>query len=101
MLIYNTTFHVDDSVVNDYISYMKSFYIPEAQENGFLLFSCFARIQSQYEDSGVSFSLQFKVKNSDTLIYWQQNMGMELTGKLNGKFGNKVLSFSTVLEEID
>lgn len=101
MLIFNTTFHTEDDVREVYLDFMKQVYIPQAAESGFLFDPCFARIPLQHEQSGSSYSLQFKVKNSDTLNYWMSNQGALLQQTLNQKFGNKVVGFITVMEKIE
>lgn len=101
MIIFNTTFHVEDDVLNDYITFMKEVYILKASGSGFLHEPRFARIHSQHEESGSSYSLQFKVKNVDTLNHWFSTEGQALQEELTSRFGKKVLGFVTLLEEID
>jgi antibiotic biosynthesis monooxygenase (ABM) superfamily enzyme len=101
MIIFNTTFHVEDDILDDYIAFMKEIYILRAADSGFLHEPRFARIHSQHEESGSSYSLQFRVKNVDTLDHWLATGGQALQQELTARFGNKALGFVTVLEEID
>lgn len=101
MIIFNTTFHVEDEVKDDYISFMKEAYIIEAANSGFLHEPRFARVHAQHEESGTSYALQFKVKNVETLNHWLDTQGVTLHEKLTTRFGNKALGFVTLLEEID
>lgn len=100
MIIFNTTFHVEDKVCNDYIRFIKDVYIIKATNSGFLHEPRFARIHAQHEESGTSYSLQFKVKNVDTLNHWYAIEGEALQKELTSLFGNKALGFVTLLEEI-
>ena len=100
MIIFNTTFHVEDEVCNDYIRFIKDVYIIKAANSGFLHEPRFARIHAQHEESGTSYSLQFKVKNVDTLNHWYATEGEALQKELTSLFGNKALGFVTLLEEI-
>ncbi len=101
MIIFNTTFHVEDDVLNDYISFIKEIYITRAAGSGFLHEPRFARIHAQHEESGSSYSLQFRVKNVDTLNHWFSTEGQTLQEELALRFGNKALGFVTLLEEIE
>ncbi|NDV77641.1 DUF4286 family protein [Dysgonomonas sp. 511] len=101
MIIFNTTFHVEDDVCEQYLTFMKDIYIAEALTSGFLHEPRFARIHAQHEEGGISYSLQFKVKNVDTLNHWYATHGQALQDKLTGQFGNKALGFVTLLEEIE
>lgn len=100
MIIFNTTFHVEDEVCDDYIRFIKETYVIRAVNSGFLYEPRFARIHAQHEESGTSYSLQFKVKNVDTLNHWYATEGEALQKELTARFGNKVLGFVTLLEEI-
>ncbi|MBK5721587.1 DUF4286 family protein [Dysgonomonas sp. Marseille-P4677] len=101
MIIFNTTFHVEDDVCNNYLAFMKEIYIPKAANSGFLHEPRFAKIHAQHEQSGTSYSLQFKVKNVDTLNYWFEKEGESLQKELTSHFGNKALGFVTLMEEIN
>lgn len=101
MIIFNTTFHVEDDVCDKYIRFMKEYYIVKAANSGFLHEPRFARIHAQHEESGSSYSLQFKVKNLDTLNHWYAAEGEALQKEITTHFGNRALGFVTILEEID
>jgi len=101
MLIFNTTYHVDDDICDVYVDFMKNSYVPQATESGFLHSPCFTKIHPQHEQDGVSYSLQFKVKNIDTLNYWLGGGGKLLHQEFVNKFGNKAPGFITIMEEIE
>lgn len=101
MIIFNTTFHIEDDVHKEGILFLKNVYIPQSAESGFLFEPRLSRIYAQHEESGVSYSLQFKVKNIDTLNYWLSSEGEHLQSELLKRFGNRMLGFVTIMEEID
>lgn len=101
MIIFNTTYHVEDEIHYDYLDYIRETFIPKALESGFLYEARLARIVAQYDEPGTSYSLQFRVKNSDTLRHWLHESGDSLNKELTEKFGDKVLGFVTLLEEVD
>lgn len=101
MLIFNTTFHVEDEVKEKYLTFLKETYIPESINSGFLHQPRFASIHVQHELNGSSYSLQFCVKNIDTLNYWLSQGGQVLEEKMTQMFGQKVLRFVTLMDEIE
>lgn len=101
MIIFNTTFHVEDSARSNFVAYMKETYIPKAMNSGFLHEPRFAKIQGQYDQGGSSYSLQFKVKNVDTLNYWFEKEGLALQKDLTDHFGDAAIGFVTLMEEIE
>ena len=100
MIIFNTTFHVANEVSQAYVQFLKTSYIPQAVASGFLMQPCFSRVMQDNNVDGESYSIQFKVKNVDTLNYWMEQEGHLLNKVLVGKFGQSVVGFSTLLEEI-
>lgn len=101
MIIFNTTFHIEDDIHDACILFLKDIYIPRATGSGFLHLPRLARIHRQHEESGTSYSLQFCVKNVDTLNHWLSTDGQPLQKEMTDRFGNKALGFMTLLEEIE
>ncbi len=100
MIIFNTTFHIEDDIHSDCIAFLKDDYIPSAIQSGFLHQPRLAFIHRQYEEKGVSYSLQFHVKNVETLNHWLDTEGQTLQSEIVKRFGNKVMGFVTLMEEI-
>lgn len=101
MIVYNTTFHIDNGVLDEGIIFLKEVYLPRASASGFLQNPLLRRVLHDSEDEGVNLSVQFHVKNIDTLNFWLENEGKILHQELVAKFGRKIAGFSTLLEEID
>ena len=53
------------------------------------------------ENEGVSVALQFHVADEETLSAWFDETGHELHHQLLRRFGNAMMGFSTLLEELD
>lgn len=100
MIIFNTTFHVDDSVHDDYLGFIREIYIPRASESGFLRDGRLARILSQTGEPGTNYALQFRTKNGETLDLWMEQTGSRLGQELVKRFGSKVAGFVTLMEEV-
>jgi len=101
MIVYNTTFHIEKDILEESLVYLKEQYIPKAIASGFMQHPCLRRVMHTAEDEGISFSVQFHVKNVDTLNFWMQNEGSVIHKELVSRFGNKIVGFTTLLEEID
>ena len=79
MLIYNTTFQVDDAVHDNFLIWIKESYIPEVQKHGTLKAPRICRILS-HRDEGSSYSLQWELKKI---------------------FKDKVVGFPTLMEIVE
>ena len=101
MLIYNTTFHVEDELATDFLIYIKKMVVPQIVQCGLLMNPLLSKVLTEQEgQEGCCFALQFSVKNYDTFEYWFEKQGEALLQKLQTDFKNRVLFFSTFLDEI-
>ena len=99
-MIYNTTFHIDKSVTNEGLEYFKSVFIPDAVRSGVLSCPLLRRVIQEGEEDGISVSVQFEVKDIETLIEWEHAEGQLLQQRLVSTFGHKIAGFTTLLENI-
>lgn len=100
MVIINTTFHVDEEIMHDFIDYMKHIYIAGAATDENLIHAKLCRIHAQKVEEGISYSVQFTFNNLDDLDNWDKSRGLKLNEALIKRFQHKVAGFSTLLEEI-
>lgn len=101
MIVYNTTFHIDNEILDECLLYLKKEYMSKAIASGFLYQPCLRRVMQTVREEGSSYSVQFLVKNVDTLNFWLQSEGEAMHKALVNRFGNKVVGFTTLLEDID
>ncbi len=100
MLIFNTTLHVDDAIEVEFINFLKTFYVPQALQGTLLRQPTLSKIERQHEESGVSYALQFKTNDIDTLSKWVEETGEKLSLEMTKRFGTKVNGFVTLMEEV-
>ena len=62
MLIYNTTYHVEEGEDKNFLIWMQEHYLPEVEKNGTLYAPRIARILSHIEEgsTAILFSLRWK-----------------------------------------
>ena len=100
MLIYNTTFQVDDEVHDNFLIWIKECYIPEVQGHGTLKSPRICKILS-HRDEGHAYSLQWEVDNSGLLHCWHMEQGAKLNEELTRVFADKVIGFPTLMEVVE
>lgn len=100
MLIYNTTFQVDDDIRENFLIWIKEHFIPETERQGILQTPRLCKILSHREE-GESYSLQFEVESSGLLHRWHLEQGVKLNEELVSIFGTKVIGFPTLMEVIE
>ena len=65
MIVYNTTFNIENDILAECIEYLKKSYIPRAAASGFLRTPYLRRILQDETEDATSYSVQFHVKNPE------------------------------------
>lgn len=99
MLIYNTTYQVDDDINENFLIWIRECYIPEIEKNGILKNPRICRVLSHRED-GTSYTVQWEVESSSLLHRWHMEQGMKLNDEMMKIFKDKVVGFPTLMEVI-
>lgn len=100
MLIYNTTYHLEDEILNNFLIWIKESYIPEVKENGKLKNPRLTKILS-HRDTGSCYSLQWEVEDSAVLHSWHSIQGARLNEEMKQIFGEQAVGFPTLMEVIE
>lgn len=100
MLIYNTTFQVDDDIHDNFLIWLKENYIPEVSKQGTLQTPRLCKVLS-HRDEGSSYSLQWEVESSGLLHRWHMDQGVELNKEMLTIFQNKIVAFPTLMEVVE
>ena len=101
MLIFNTTFLVTDSLYESWIKWVKEDHIPFALESGMFSNPQLAKVYTQEDQDGTSYSLQFHVADLLALENWHIQYAKTFEQGFANKFGTEVVFFASVLEIIE
>ncbi|MBF0596004.1 DUF4286 family protein [Faecalibacter rhinopitheci] len=100
MILYNTTFVVEDSVHEDWLTWFKEENIQDYLNTKCFLGARFGKVTSHVEPGMKTYSIQFFVKDELTLDQFKNNFLVEIQQKLIQKFGTSVLGFSSEMEHL-
>lgn len=101
MLIFNTTFLVSDALHGKWMKWVKEEHIPFMLTSETFTQPQLAKVYSQEDQEGTSFSLQFLVSDLSELEKWHMDYAVAFEKIMLEKFGSEVLFFATILEIID
>jgi len=101
MLIFNTTYKVSGSITDSWLDWMRVIHIPFMLANKQFSHPQIAKIVGSEDEQGVSFSVQFRISDMQTLMNWHKLNATEFQNNFQQKFGNDVQFFSTVLEVVE
>ena len=102
MLIYNTTFHVDgERIVGHFITYMRDIYFPAVTARGYLKNPRFVHLLTNIGEGLTGYALMCDVEDIHDLKRWREEIGHTLESNLYDRFGQKVLTFSTTMKDVN
>ncbi len=98
-MIVNTTFHVEQSVEQEFIDWIRTGYIPEANEKGNLHTPLFMRIMTPME-GGTGYAVQLQARDKAEVERWLDEVQPRLLTEMAHKWGKKVMFFTTIMEKV-
>lgn len=101
MLIYNTTYTVPVADARNFVIWIKETFIPQTQSDETLSAPRLLRILSHHDEESECFSLQFRVESSAALHQWYVKQGQKLANEMQKLFDERIVGFSTLMEEIE
>ena len=102
MIIYNVTVNIEASHNESWLKYMKSEHIPDVMKTGcFIDFTLSRILSTQADETGMTYSIQYKSPNMETYTKYQEQFAPGLQKEHTSKFEGKFVAFRTLLEVID
>ncbi len=99
MILINTTFHVESDVEKEWVAWVHATYLALATAEGTALSPLFLKIMSQME-GGVGYAVQVQAGSQSDVDMWLGEMQPKLLSEMYGRWGDKVLFFTTLMEEV-
>lgn len=100
MYIYNVTTNIDDSVHDQWISWMRDTHIPEMLATGKFTHAKMCRVLVAEEMGGTTYSVQYRTADRETLLRYYKEDAPRLREKALQLFADKMIAFRTEMEII-
>jgi Domain of unknown function (DUF4286) len=100
MIIYNITINVDQSIHEEWLTWIKD-HIPQVLATGKFTEAKLTKVLVEEEMGGTTYSVQYRATSRGTLDAYYREDAEKLKQVSFIKFGDKALAFRTELEIID
>ena len=100
MLIYNVTINIDESVHDQWLSWMRDKHVPDMLATGKFSHAKMVKVLVEEEMGGVTYSVQYTTKDRQTLESYYREDADRLRSDAQKLFPNKFVAFRTELEVI-
>ena len=98
-VLYNITYSVDESIHDEWLKWMKEVFIPQIIDSKHFESANMVKILVEEEMGGISYAVMYRSTSLEQLENFVMNDSQKFNKKLSDKFGQKVLTFMTILEE--
>jgi hypothetical protein len=98
MIIYNVTINIDDTVHDQWLTWMMEKHIPEIMETGKFFKAKLVKVLVVEEMGGSTYSIQYFAENKEKLEEYYKEHAPKLREEGARLFGDKMLAFRTELE---
>jgi hypothetical protein len=99
MIIYNVTINIDDAAHDEWLVWMKKTHIPAVIATGCFSSGSMFKLLVE-EQSGTSYSIQYRAPNINAVNRYMQEFAAELRNETEKHYGGKFTAFRTLLEEV-
>ena len=100
MIIYNVTVNIDDSIVDQWLAWIKE-HIPKVLATGKFTDAKLTKVLVEEQMGGQTYSIQYRAISKEALNAYYENDAEKLRQDGLSKFGDKMLAFRTELEIVD
>ncbi|GAB3553941.1 DUF4286 family protein [Spirosoma fluminis] len=100
MVLYNTTYSVAQEVADDWLHWMKTFYLPAVAATKLPTGHRLLRLLTELDNGGVTYSVQLDFTSRDDYDIYQHQHADAMQRRIQHRFANQLVSFDTLLEEV-
>jgi hypothetical protein len=100
MIIYNVTNNVEFAIADQWLQWMQHTHIPAVMATGFFLDYSILRLIGDEESGGVTYAIQYKCESMVELNRYIAECAPELRKDMARLYGDKCVSYRSLLEVI-
>jgi hypothetical protein len=100
MIIYNVTVGVDKEIETEWVLWMKEIHIPDVMRTKMFLSSKIYKVLTTDNENSVSYAIQYSARSLAEIDTYLEKFAPALRDDVSKKFGDKAVSFRTLLEEL-
>ena len=97
MIFYNITCNVAPEALTLWLDWIQKNYLPDLINSSEVEAAVLMKVESEAETSGLTFAVQYKFKDPESLTRFKTNEAIDFKNTLKSIFGDNVLHFSTKL----
>lgn len=98
MYIYNVTINIDESIHDNWITWMHEIHIPEVLATGKFTKALMSQVLVKEDLGGITYSIQYTCASKELLLSYYEQDAPSLRDSIHKKFGNNFGVFRTEMK---
>ena len=100
MIIYNVTIKVENSIDENWLSWLKEEHIPDIISTGCFTHATILRLLEADDTEGSTYAVQYHATSDDLYYRYIENFSDKMRKKGSDKWGNQFIAFRTVMRVV-
>jgi hypothetical protein len=96
MILYNVTVSIDESIHEDWLTWMRTKHVPDVMATGCFIEGRISRVHGE-EAGGFTFAMSYVAASQDKIDEYQSSHAPALQSEHNAKYAGNVAAFRTML----
>ena len=96
MILYNVTVSIDESIHEDWLTWMRTKHVPDVMATGCFIEARISRVHGE-EQGGFTFAISYVASSQDKIDEYQNSHAPALQSEHNAKYAGNVAAFRTML----
>lgn len=98
MIIYNVTTRLEPGIAEDWLQWLRDEHIPDVLATGYFTDAVILKLLDLEEEEGSTFAVQFKAATREQYDQYINKHAASVREKTMNKWGDRIVSFRSVLE---
>jgi hypothetical protein len=91
--------NVDHAVEAEWMAWMKQIHVPDVLKTGCFVECKIFKLMSE-ESEGTTYSFQYFAEKTEQIVLYQEKYGAALQADVHQRYGDKVMSFRSLLKQV-
>jgi len=97
MIVYNVTTKVSQAIAADWLSWLKTEHIPDLVQTGCFTHAVILHLVEADDEEGVTYAVQYYAESQALYNRYMEKYAADLRKKALEKWGDRVISFRTLM----
>jgi len=101
MIVYNVTTKVNTAIAADWLSWLKAEHIPDLVGTGCFTHAVILHLVESDDEEGVTYAVQYHAESRALYNRYMEKYAPEMRQKTMDKWGNRIISFRTLMHLVN